>query len=159
MRRSIAGATTLWDRRAVPLTPLAQNRLLSLSQHRGYPFDLAKEPLIIVHTARQHPRPAGEHVTVGESLLRAGNVRVAHDCLTSHPCPSALIVLPRYLSDADVERVIAPCDIASAIAQRDRAILLLLARLGLRVLATPYTCGSTRSTGKDMDPRVRKGTT
>src|SRR5262249_26349063 len=40
--------------------------------------------------------------------------------------------LPRYLSAADVERLIASCDIASAIGQRDRAILLLLARLGLR---------------------------
>jgi site-specific recombinase XerD len=40
--------------------------------------------------------------------------------------------LPRYLSDADVERVIASCDITSALGKRDRAILLLLARLGLR---------------------------
>lgn len=40
--------------------------------------------------------------------------------------------LPRYLSADDVERVIASCDIASAVGQRDRAILLLLARLGLR---------------------------
>jgi site-specific recombinase XerD len=40
--------------------------------------------------------------------------------------------LPRYLSADDVERVIASSDIASAIGQRDRAILLLLARLGLR---------------------------
>jgi integrase/recombinase XerD len=40
--------------------------------------------------------------------------------------------LPRYLSADDVERVIASCDRASAVGQRDRAILLLLARLGLR---------------------------
>ncbi|MET0165423.1 MAG: site-specific integrase, partial [Vicinamibacterales bacterium] len=40
--------------------------------------------------------------------------------------------LPRYLSADDVERVIASCDTASAVGQRDRAILLLLARLGLR---------------------------
>jgi site-specific recombinase XerD len=40
--------------------------------------------------------------------------------------------LPRYLSAADVERVIASCDRASAVGRRDRAILLLLARLGLR---------------------------
>jgi site-specific recombinase XerD len=40
--------------------------------------------------------------------------------------------LPRYLSADDVERVIAFCDRASAVGQRDRAILLLLARLGLR---------------------------
>jgi site-specific recombinase XerD len=40
--------------------------------------------------------------------------------------------LPRYLSADDVERVIASCDRASAVGQRDRAILVLLARLGLR---------------------------
>jgi integrase len=40
--------------------------------------------------------------------------------------------LPRYLSPDDVERVIASCDVAAAVGQRDRAILLLLARLGLR---------------------------
>jgi site-specific recombinase XerD len=40
--------------------------------------------------------------------------------------------LPRYLSADDVERVIASCDRNSAVGQPDRAILLLLARLGLR---------------------------
>lgn len=40
--------------------------------------------------------------------------------------------LPRYLQAEDVERVIASCDPASAVGLRDRAILLLLARLALR---------------------------
>jgi len=40
--------------------------------------------------------------------------------------------LPRHLSDQDVERLIASCDTASPVGRRDRAILLLLARLGLR---------------------------
>jgi len=40
--------------------------------------------------------------------------------------------LPRYLQAEDVERVIASCDQASAVGKRDRAILLLLARLALR---------------------------
>ena len=40
--------------------------------------------------------------------------------------------LPRYLQSEDVERVIASCDIGSPIGRRDRAILLLLARLGFR---------------------------
>lgn len=40
--------------------------------------------------------------------------------------------LPRYLAADDVERVVASCDRASAVGQRDHAILLLLARLGLR---------------------------
>ena len=40
--------------------------------------------------------------------------------------------LPRYLAADEVERLIAFCDRESAVGQRDRAILLLLARLGLR---------------------------
>ncbi len=59
-------------------------------------------------------------------------------------CPSALAgavpvlahrrlsSLPRYLPAADVERVIVSCDRATVLGQRDRAILLLLARMGLR---------------------------
>ncbi|AAP85801.1 Tyrosine-type recombinase/integrase (plasmid) [Cupriavidus necator H16] len=44
----------------------------------------------------------------------------------------SLSTLPRYLQLDEVERVIASCDTASPVGQRDRAILLLLARLGLR---------------------------
>lgn len=40
--------------------------------------------------------------------------------------------LPRYLLPEEVERVIASCDQYTSVGRRDRAILLLLARLGLR---------------------------
>lgn len=40
--------------------------------------------------------------------------------------------LPRYIDSADVERIIVTCDPSSALGARDRAVLLLLARLGLR---------------------------
>jgi integrase/recombinase XerD len=43
-----------------------------------------------------------------------------------------LSALPRYLATADVERLIASCDLSKTHGIRDRAILLLLARLGLR---------------------------
>lgn len=43
-----------------------------------------------------------------------------------------LSTLPRYISMEEVERVIASCDAATAVGVRDRAVLLLLARLGLR---------------------------
>ena len=43
-----------------------------------------------------------------------------------------LAPLPRYLPAEDVERVIASCDPTRAIGLRDRALILLLARLGLR---------------------------
>jgi site-specific recombinase XerD len=41
--------------------------------------------------------------------------------------------LPRYLQEAEVEKIISSCDISSPVGKRNRAILLLLARLGLRV--------------------------
>ncbi len=40
--------------------------------------------------------------------------------------------LPRYLQPEEVERIISSCDSSSPVGRRDRAILLLLARLGLR---------------------------
>ncbi len=40
--------------------------------------------------------------------------------------------LPRYLGAQDVERIISSCDSSTPVGKRDRAILLLLARLGLR---------------------------
>jgi len=43
-----------------------------------------------------------------------------------------LSTLPRYTSEKTVERIIATCDARTALGRRDRAILLLLARLGLR---------------------------
>jgi len=43
-----------------------------------------------------------------------------------------LSALPRYLPPQDVERLIGCCDLSSPVGKRDRAILLLLARLGLR---------------------------
>jgi integrase/recombinase XerD len=43
-----------------------------------------------------------------------------------------LAVLPRYLPASDIERIIEACDNSKPNGLRDRAILLLLARLGLR---------------------------
>ena len=40
--------------------------------------------------------------------------------------------LPRYLQEEEVERIISSCDPNSPVGKRNRAILLLLARLGLR---------------------------
>ncbi|WP_237050194.1 hypothetical protein [Microvirga ossetica] len=43
-----------------------------------------------------------------------------------------LSALPRFIPIADVERVIASCDVTTPMGILDRAVLLLLARLGLR---------------------------
>jgi site-specific recombinase XerD len=67
-----------------------------------------------------------------------------------------LASLPRYLQAEDVERVIASCDLTSAIGLRDRAILLLLARVAprasdvrtLRFSDIDWRNGSLRVAGK-----------
>ncbi len=43
-----------------------------------------------------------------------------------------IVSVPRHVSPQDVEGVLAACDLTSATGRRDHAILLLLARLGLR---------------------------
>jgi integrase/recombinase XerD len=43
-----------------------------------------------------------------------------------------LASLPRYLPPGDIERLIDSCELSSPVGIRDRAVLLLLARLGLR---------------------------
>lgn len=55
--------------------------------------------------------------------LAAAVPRIAHWKLSS---------LPRYLAADDVARLVAACEPATAAGARDRAVLLLLARLGLR---------------------------
>jgi integrase/recombinase XerD len=43
-----------------------------------------------------------------------------------------LSALPRYLPAAEIDRILAACDPSTPVGLRDRAVLLLLARLGLR---------------------------
>jgi site-specific recombinase XerD len=65
-------------------------------------------------------------------LAAAGLCRSNLDHAISPVVQWRLSSLPRYLSANDVERVVASCDQLSNGRLRDRAILLLLARLGLR---------------------------
>jgi len=62
------------------------------------------------------------HAETGVDLaLAVPTVRQAH-----------LVGVPRHMSPEDVERLLGGCDRSSATGRRDHAILLLLARLGLR---------------------------
>lgn len=64
--------------------------------------------------------------------------------------------LPRYVSESDIESLIASCDTAAPVGMRDRAILLLLARLalragdivGLRLSDINWDCAHVRVNGK-----------
>lgn len=65
-------------------------------------------------------------------LIAEGQCAVGLDAAIPVLAHWRLAPLPRYLQEDEVERVIASCDPTSPVGQRDRAILLLLARLGLR---------------------------
>jgi len=65
-------------------------------------------------------------------LIAEGKCAVGLDAAIPVLAHWRLATLPRYLQEDEVERVIASCDQASPVGRRDRAILLLLARLGLR---------------------------
>jgi integrase/recombinase XerD len=86
----------------------------------------------------------------------------------SAKCPTALVAavpsvaswretsVPRHLSPCDVERVVSSCDVTMLDGLRDRAVLLLLARLGLRagdvasltLDAFDWKCARLRVAGK-----------
>ena len=65
-------------------------------------------------------------------LIACGMCRTGMDDAVPTIAMWRLSALPRYLPAADVERVIATCNRDTAVGLRDRAAILLLARLGLR---------------------------
>jgi site-specific recombinase XerD len=92
---------------------------------------------VIIDEAKRSSRPYVKTMTTAlrgyvRFLAAAGQCRPWLD----HAVPTVpqwrLSALPRYLSGHDVERLIASCDLTRPCGVRDRAILLLLVRLGLR---------------------------
>jgi site-specific recombinase XerD len=71
-------------------------------------------------------------------LIAEGLCAVGLDAAIPTTLHWRLAALPRYLQPKDVERLIASCDRVSGAGRRDRAILLLLARLGLRAGDVAY---------------------
>jgi integrase/recombinase XerD len=65
-------------------------------------------------------------------LIAGGHCAVGFEAAIPTVAHWRLSALPRYFQPAEVERVIASCHDTSPVGRRDRAILLLLARLGLR---------------------------
>ncbi len=65
-------------------------------------------------------------------LIAEGHCAVGFEAAIPTVAHWRLATLPRYLQPDEVERLIASCDRTSPVGRRDRAILLLLARLGLR---------------------------
>lgn len=91
----------------------------------------------VIRQARtMSPRYAQGMVSALRSICRFLRQRGAIDRDLAAALPSVsdwrLATIPKYLNPEEVERVLQTCDRETAVGRRDHAILLLLARLGLR---------------------------
>jgi len=100
-------------------------------------FDAATIRAVVLNQAPSRSRASVRMtVTVLRAYLRF--LSAQGDCRPEliHAVPPAalrrLATLPRYASPETIERIIGSCDTSTPVGVRDRAILLLLARLGLR---------------------------
>jgi integrase/recombinase XerD len=100
-------------------------------------FAASEVRTFVLHFARQHSAEQAKNiVTAVRMFVRFLSVHgyCAPDIV--HAIPSVarwrLAALPKYLPGAEVERLIYSCDRTTPLGLRDRAVLLLLARLGLR---------------------------
>ncbi len=91
---------------------------------------------LLRHPSRRPSRTAHLHVSALRSFLRF----LFHEGHTDRDLSAAvptirrwrLVDVPKYLTSADVERLLVSCDRTSPVGRRDYALLLVLARLGLR---------------------------
>jgi site-specific recombinase XerD len=130
------------DRRGLAATTMAHSvpvvqALLATVGDDPTGLDAAGVRRFVLEYIRQHaPASAGWVTTIVRCFLRwlVVHGRCSPDLVEAVPkMPTwRLATLPRYLPDADVERIVEACDRPSPVARRDRAMLLLLARLGLR---------------------------
>ena len=100
-------------------------------------YDAALVRRVVLEAVRGHSPVYGRTVvTALRALLRylaiEGRCRPDLDRAVPTIPNWTLASLPRHLEAADVERVIDSCDLRKPHGVRDRAVLLLLARLGLR---------------------------
>lgn len=91
---------------------------------------------VLRHARSGSPATAKLMVTAIRSFCRFlfGHGETGQDLSGAIPTVAAwrLAEVPRYLEADDVERVVLACDQSTSVGRRDYAILLLLARLGLR---------------------------
>ena len=143
-RPQLVGEYAAWmrDRRGLAETtsahslPVAEALLGTVSDDPGR-LNAAGVRKFVLECIRRHaPASAGGVTTTVRCFLRWLVVqdRCATDLAEAVPTVPTwrLARLPRDLPADDVERIIVACDRSSPVARRDRAMLLLLARLGLR---------------------------
>ncbi len=99
-------------------------------------WDAAALRRAFTQRSKETPGSASLLVTIMRSYIRF--LIMQGECLPalSHAIPSAqryrLSTLPRHVDPATIERIIAACPTGRPVEVRDKAIILLLARLGLR---------------------------
>jgi integrase/recombinase XerD len=102
---------------------------------RNYDASLIREA-IVAETKRASIGHVKSMATALRGYLRFLGARGLCRPGLEHAVPTIaqwrLSALPRHIGASDVERLIATCDLTTSLGLRDRAILLLLARLGLR---------------------------
>jgi integrase/recombinase XerD len=112
-------------------------RLLDRLGEEPGKFDASSLRNFAMETHREHGWAAAKSCTTAlrmflRFLIAESKCRVGLDAAIPVLAHWRLDSLPRYLSEDEVERLIASCDPESLTGMRDRAILLLLSRLGLR---------------------------
>ena len=148
--RGLAPGTVALNVRLV--RPFLQLRALE----RGGRLDLgqltaAEVRAFVLDQARKQPRSARRIVTALRSLLRFLHVDgiLAAPLAGAVPSPAghSLAGLPRALEPGQVAAMLASCDPATATGRRDRAVLLLLSRMGLRPAKSPGSAWTTSTGG------------
>jgi len=134
VERGLAPATLVCYR---PLVRCFVNECLS-DQPVG-PWELEPKGIssfIVRHAHSMHPARAKLMVTTLRSFLRFLFQRGQIEANLAQAVPTVAgwqqSTIPKHLSPEDVGRLLDACDRSTSAGRRDRAILLLLARLGLR---------------------------
>lgn len=100
-------------------------------------YDAANLRAFVVDRSSRHGRSKAKLVvTAMRMFLRylsaEGHCRAGLDGAIPTVAHWSLSALPRYLTPSEVKRLVETCDSATSAGLRDRAIILLLSRLGLR---------------------------
>jgi len=100
-------------------------------------FDAKSLRQFVLEKSQQSGRATAKNCTTAlrmflRFLIAEGKCAAGLDAAIPVVAHWRLSSLPRYVQPEEVERIISSCDLNSPVGRRDRAILLLLARLGLR---------------------------
>jgi site-specific recombinase XerD len=111
--------------------------LLTTVGERPALFDAKRLRAFILDRAHRHGKGKAKNVVTATRmfvrfLIASGRCRPGLDDAIPTIAMWRLATLPQYLPTEEIEQIIAACDLSSPLGARDRAIILLMARLGLR---------------------------